>query len=115
MEGLEMFRSLTIALLLAGCAAAASAEELTMTEVLALQFVYMDQCEDFPPLPLERLMTINAAAELVDRGELKKAVVRWGVKLKLHDPAKLSAFCTRMANMIKNEPGHEEWKDLFGK
>jgi hypothetical protein len=110
------FRSLTIALLLAGCAAAASAEEeLTLTDALALQYDYMILCEDFPPLPLDRLMTINALSETVDKEDLKKATIRWGVKLKLRDPAKLSAFCTRMANMIKNEPGHEEWKELFGK
>jgi hypothetical protein len=95
-----------------------SAGELTKedaTEALAPQYLYMVLCEDFPPLPLERLLTINALLETVDKEEVKKAAIRWGVKLKLQDPAKLTAFCSRMANTIKNEPGHEEWKELFGK
>lgn len=77
-------------------------------EALAMQYLYMNECPDFPPLPQDRLNVIDAMTEMVDKQDLLKATVRLVDQMHLADKAKVAVFCSRMADMIKNEPGHRQ-------
>jgi hypothetical protein len=91
-----------------GVGGGANADELT--DMLAPQYIYMELCKDSPPLPADRLRTIDKVTDMVDKQELNKSVIRMMFKLKLADgdKAKVANFCSTMATMIENEPGHEK-------
>lgn len=78
-----------------------------LADTLAPQFVYMEACKDIaPPLPPDRLRTIDALHEIVDEGELRKSIAKLIVKVA-GTKEKVAAFCSTMATMIKNEQGHD--------
>jgi hypothetical protein len=84
-------------------------EKAKMAVSLALQYAYMETCKDFPPLPPDRLRTIDTMTEMLNDPEaIKKAAIVLSMRLNLSDKDKATAFCERMAGMIKNEPGHEK-------
>lgn len=78
-----------------------------LADTLAPQFVYLELCKDIaPPLPPDRLRAIDALHEIVDKGELRKSILRLIVKVA-GSKEKAAAFCSNMATMIKNEEGHD--------
>jgi hypothetical protein len=79
-----------------------------MTDVLAPQYIYINLCKDWPPLPPDRLRTIYVMTEMVDAKELEKSIIKAMATLKLGNKEKTAEFCSRMATMIKNESGHEQ-------
>jgi hypothetical protein len=82
---------------------------MTDKDALVPQYIYMELCKDSSPLPAERLSTIEAITEVIDKQELKKALARTIFKLKLADGKdKLDEFCSDMAATIKNEPKPEQ-------
>jgi hypothetical protein len=82
-----------------------NADELADT--LAPQFVYLELCKDIaPPFPPDRLRAIDSFHDIVDEGELRKAISRLIFKLA-GNKEKLASFCSTMATMIKNEEGHD--------
>jgi T5orf172 domain len=84
--------------------AASNADDLADT--LAIQFVYMEACKGIaPPLPPDRLRTIDALHEIVDEGELRKSISRLIVKIA-STKGNTATFCSTMAGMIKNEDHH---------
>jgi hypothetical protein len=75
-----------------------------MTDALAPQYIYMELCKDSPPLPPDRLRSIDAMTDIVDKQELKKSVIKMMFTLKLaNNKEKTAEFCSKMATMIKNE------------
>jgi hypothetical protein len=67
----------------------------------------MEACKDIaPPLPPDRLRSVDALREIVDEGELKKAITR--LTWKLRDKEKAASFCSLMAEMIRNEKHEKE-------
>jgi hypothetical protein len=91
---------------LAASALPTNADDLADT--LAIQYVYMEACKDIaPPLPPDRLRTVDAMREIVDEGALKKAITAliWKVA---RDKEKVASFCSLMAEMIKNEKHEKE-------
>jgi hypothetical protein len=74
-----------------------------LADTLAPQFVYMEACKDIaPPLPPDRLRSIDAMHEIVDEGELRKSMARLIVKLG-GSKDNIKRFCSTMSDMIKNE------------
>lgn len=78
-----------------------------VTDGLAVQYAYMEVCKESPPLPPDRLRTVDALTEIVDAGELRKSMTRLAVKLA-GNKEKIASFCSQMETMIKNEKGHDE-------
>jgi hypothetical protein len=77
-----------------------------LADTLAPQFLYLEICKGIaPPLPPDRIRSMDALHEIVDEGELRKSIVRLMVKVG-GTKEKAAAFCSNMATMIKNEKGH---------
>ncbi len=88
----------------------ASANEVSdsVSEGLALQYIYMEHCKDSPPLPPDRLRTVEAMTAVIDKDELKKATIRLMITLNLANESRQAKFCSEMVKMIEGEPGHEQ-------
>jgi hypothetical protein len=104
-------RSLPIAAtVMASIGFGASANEISdsVSEGLALQYIYMENCKDSPSLPPDRLRTVEAMTAAVDKDELKKATIRLMITLNLTSKPRVAKFCSEMVKMINGEPGHEQ-------
>jgi hypothetical protein len=66
----------------------------------------MEHCRDSPPLPPDRLRTVEAMTAVKD--ELKKATIRLMITLNLANKSRQAKFCSEMVKMIEGEPGHEQ-------
>jgi hypothetical protein len=101
---------LIAATVMASIGFAANANEVSdsVSEGLALQYIYMELCKDFPPLPPDRLRTVDAMKAVVDKDELKKATIRLMITLNLANKSRQAKFCSEMVKMIEGEPGHEQ-------
>jgi hypothetical protein len=108
MRGIQSL--LIAAAVVAGIGISTNANEVSdsVSEGLALQYIYMEHCKDSPPLPPDRLRTVEAMTAVVDKDEVKKATIRLMITLNLTNKTRLAKFCSEMVKMIEGEPGHEQ-------
>jgi hypothetical protein len=104
---MRRIQSLRIAAtVMAGIGISANANEVSdsVSEGL-LQYIYMEHCKDFPPLPPDRLRTVEAMTAVVDKDELKKATIRLMITLNLTNKPRLAKFCFEMVKMNRRRAG----------
>jgi hypothetical protein len=108
MRGIHSLLIATTVMASIGFGASANEVSDSVSEGLALQYIYMEHCNDSPPLPPDRLRTVEAMTSVIDKDELKKATIRLMITLNLANKSWLAKFCSEMVKMIEGESGHEQ-------